>query len=103
MVDCPRWKRNLGSASKEAGPRDPGTLYNNIAVLKDFLRDVDKNTPVLLVDDITTSGGHLRASAAKLREAGLNVTGALCGGRTLYDQEQRAFSIVEEMLDDFVP
>jgi orotate phosphoribosyltransferase len=57
--------------------------------------------PSCLVDDVTMSGGHLRACAAKLRESGLDVADVLCGGKILSDQDEHAFATVEETLDDF--
>jgi len=81
VVDCLRWKRNLGSASEEGGPRDPKILYDNVTVLKDLLKDVDKSRAVLLTDDVITSGGHLRASAARLRGLGLPVGAASAAAR----------------------
>ncbi len=103
VLDCLRWKKDLGSASKEGGPRAPTILYANLAVLKDRLKDLNAEGTSLLVDDVTTSGGHLRACAARLQENHIDVTNALCGGKTLYDQDDHAFTIVEEILDDFEP
>jgi hypothetical protein len=103
VLDCLRWKKNLGSASEEGGPRDAETLYANLTMLEDALDDVDVDGTSLLVDDVTTSGGHLQACAAKLRENDIDVENALCGGKTLYDQDGHAFVIVEESLDDFEP
>jgi orotate phosphoribosyltransferase len=57
----------------------------------------------VLVDDVVTSGGHLRACAAKLTVDGAGVPLAVCAGRTLYDQEKDAFEIVEESLKDYEP
>ncbi len=99
VVDCLRWKKNLGSASAEGGPRDAEVLYGNLVLSAKS----DELPTVILVDDVMTSGGHLKASAAKLRKAGANVVIAVCGGRTTYDQDKGAFDIVEEMLTDYTP
>jgi hypothetical protein len=47
--------------------------------------------------------GHFRACAAKLRNVGAQVLIGLCGGRTLYDQKNRAFEMVEEQLVNYEP
>lgn len=99
VVDCLRWKRDLGSASKEGGPRDPETLYKNLAPIE----GLPKGSRVVLADDVMTSGGHLRACAAKLRQAGATVVLAICGGRTTYSQDKKAFTISEENLEDYEP
>ena len=103
VLDCLRWKRDLGSASKEGGPRAAAILYANLAVLKDRVKGLNAKGTPLLVDDVTTSGGHLQACTARLRENHIDVTNALCGGKTLYDQDDHAFAIIEETLDDFEP
>lgn len=103
VLDCLRWKKNLGSASHEGGPRAPAILYGNLAVIEDRLEDLDLGGTPVLVDDVTTSGGHLQACAARIRENDITVTNALCGGKTVYDQNENAFARVEEVLDDFAP
>jgi predicted amidophosphoribosyltransferase len=103
VLDCLRWRKNLGSASHEGGPRAPAILYANLAVLKDRLKDFNAQGTPLLVDDVTTSGGHLQACAARLRENHIDVTNGVCGGKTLYEQDNHAFAIIEEILDEFEP
>ncbi len=103
VLDCLRWKKNLGSASEEGGPRETEILYGNLMILGDQLKDLDESTNVLLLDDVTTSGGHLKACAAKLKKAGVSVELCVCGGKTVYDQNQRAFSLYEYTLDEHKP
>jgi len=104
-VDCLRCRRNLGSASKEGGPREAEIIYRNLTVLKDVLRaalkSANEGTKVILVDDVTTSGGHLRACAAKLDSEGLTVNYVMCGGKTVYDQDNKAFYTYEYKLDEY--
>jgi hypothetical protein len=103
MVDCLRWKKNLGSASKECGPREAGILYKNLVILEDPLEDVDEDYGGVLVDDVTTSGGHLQACAAKLESKGLTVCRVVCGGKTVYDQVHPAFHTYENELEEYTP
>lgn len=47
--------------------------------------------------------GHLQACAAKLRSKGRSVDIAMCGGKTVYDQDNRAFHLYEYPLDEYEP
>jgi hypothetical protein len=96
-VDCLRWKQNLGSARRTGGPRNVEVLYSNLTM---NARILNENRRVVLVDDVMTSGGHLRACARIVREAGANVLLAVCGGRTTHTQDRGAFDIVKETLED---
>lgn len=105
MIDCLRWKKYLGSA-REGGPREAEILYNNLVFVKgelDELEDVDEGTGVILVDDVTTSGGHLQACAARLNSVGIEVDIVLCGGKTVYDQTKAAFHTYEYTLEEYEP
>jgi predicted amidophosphoribosyltransferase len=101
VLDCLRWKENLGSASKEGGPREPKVLYGNLVLA--LPEAVDKNLKVLLVDDVKTSGGHVRACAAKLTSKKLGVEIVVCGGKTVYDQDKPAFHVYEDAVDEYQP
>lgn len=99
VEDCLRWKKDLGSASSEGGPRDAGVLYDNCAVID----ELDEDIPYILVDDVLTSGGHLQACAARVRNVDAEVSLAVCAGRTSYEQPKNAFAIIEETLADYEP
>jgi len=103
IVDCLRWKENLGSAAEEGGPREAEILFENLVLLRGALDEADEDWPVLLIDDVTTSGGHLRACSAKLKVRGLNVALAICGAKTVYDQKIRAFHVYEYELEHYKP
>jgi predicted amidophosphoribosyltransferase len=103
VLDCLRFKQDLGSAREEGGSREASVLYGNLALLKDVVKGVDKDAKVLLVDDVTTSGGHLQACVAKLATVGLEVDIVMCAGKTVYDQDEGAFHTREYELDEYEP
>jgi hypothetical protein len=109
VLDCIRWKENLGSASSDGGPREAETLYKNVALSRSAIEAFFQNVPdrekycVLLVDDVTTSGGHLKACAAKLKRVDIVVDLVICGGKTVYDQAKGAFDIREDEIEEYEP
>jgi hypothetical protein len=58
---------------------------------------------VVLIDDVCTVGGHLQACAAVLRRKGYIAGYAVCGGRTMHEQQPNPFSIGSITLLDFYP
>ncbi|MFL6314728.1 MAG: hypothetical protein ACJ71W_21695 [Terriglobales bacterium] len=99
VLDCLRWTRQMESASKEGGTRDPQELYDNL-VLTSRIRE--KGTYVL-IDDMKTTGGHLQAARFMLLEQETECDWAICGGRTVWDHQQSPFTLAEEELDDWSP
>jgi hypothetical protein len=55
------------------------------------------------LDDVLTLGGHLTASAAKLREIGHDPRYAICCGRTKHEPLEDPFAVPVEELPDFDP
>ena len=55
---------------------------------------------VVLVDDVLTLGGHLRACAAKLREEGADVLLGLCAARADQIPAKDPFAVRCEILSD---
>jgi hypothetical protein len=53
----------------------------------------------VLIDDVTTSGGHLIAAAWKLEDGGRIARLAVCCGRTAHDQWDDPLEPYEEDLD----
>jgi len=99
VEDILRWDRPMKSASAAGGSREPRDLYAFLRVIDDV-----PELPMVLLDDVLTSGGHLQAAAAVLVEAGGTITVAICGVRALaetVDGEQFAFSYA--ILDDYLP
>lgn len=97
--DVLRWTHYLLS-SREGGSREPENLYPYLEVISPSL---NVGFPAILIDDVMTTGGHLRACAAKLRENGNNVILALCAGRTVHEPEINPFEVKEQNLDDYFP
>ena len=91
------WDQEMEKAS-EGGPRFAEHIYPHLVSEKSPYRG-----PRILLDDVLTSGGHLRASAAKLREIGHDPKFAVCCGRTAHEQLDNPFAVPVEELSDFDP
>jgi hypothetical protein len=96
--DVLRWKKAMPSANEEGGTRDPQELLANLT-----LRGSVDGTRVVLVDDVLTSGGHLQACAALLRQKGARVRRAVCAGRADDTQPADPFAIRVEDVDEYEP
>jgi hypothetical protein len=77
------WAEQFPKAS-EGGPRDAPTLFGNLLVRTEM-----QPRHIVLVDDVTTSGGHLLACAQGLRAFGHVVEYAICGARTVHHHPQQ--------------
>jgi phosphoribosylpyrophosphate synthetase len=93
--DVLRWNAAMPSANAQGGTRDAATLYKNL-VLKGNVNGAN----VTLVDDVLTSGGHLKACAALLRKNGATVRRAVCAGRADDEQPKEPFAIRVEEVED---
>jgi hypothetical protein len=96
--DVLRWQTPMSSAHEEGGTRDPQELFDNLTV-----RGGANLAPVVLVDDVLASGGHLRACAALLHRTGARVVGAVCAGRADDRQVDDPFAVRVEELEAFRP
>lgn len=88
--DCLRWQVPQ-QPSHQGGPRDSITLRKNLV-----LTHPPRFEPII-VDDMLTSGGHMKAAMHALRESKPRC--GLCGGRTVHDYVDNVFSPDEEEFD----
>jgi orotate phosphoribosyltransferase len=84
--------------SSQGGTRDPQVLYDNLVITREL-----PSTPIVLVDDVRTTGAHFVAAVAKLARAGVASSLALCAARRVDTQEDSPFSVREEEFSEFVP
>ena len=89
-----RWKRPKPPA-RCGGTRDARLLYPNLSLSREL-----PSSDCVLVDDVYTTGGHLVASAWFLGNlAGKTVLGAVCCGRTSWQQLQDPFEVDVERIE----
>ena len=79
VVDILRLDTRLEKASA-GGPRFADQLYPHLVV--DGI--LPKRKKIVLVDDIVTSGGHMKAARARISEAGGTVVFGIAFGRTVH-------------------
>lgn len=99
VLDCLRWKVQKPSASGAGGTRNPQELYDNLALTA----AVPQGTKLIIIDDVRTSGGHLKAARAMLLGQNGNCDLAICAGRTVHYQYEEPFSRLEEEIADWWP
>jgi hypothetical protein len=75
-----RWKKALLSAHK-GGPRDPDVLLDNLQL------GVKPSGPIVVFDDIMTTGGHMVACGRCLADAGLLPVKGIVVGRATGEQQ----------------
>lgn len=92
-----RWAKEMVPTHQE-GTRDPQQLYDNLVV-----RGVPPKGTLVLVDDVYTLGGHLKAAVARLAEKKIRCSFAICAGRTVLESQQDPFSILRQEIEDFAP
>jgi hypothetical protein len=96
--DVLRWDAPSPAARLAGGVRDAAWLYDKLHLTAPM-----RGERVVLIDDVVTTGGHLRACTAKLRSDGAEVLLAICAGRADSAQVADPFAVRSEELDDFWP
>lgn len=97
-VDALRWKRPMQSA-RSGGARRASVLYPNLEVIKP-----SEAGACILVDDVTTSGGHIHACAGALEAAGYEVLAAVVAGKTMRDEiPDHSFNLPNEVAQAYDP
>ena len=99
-VEALLWWSTSMQKAHQGGPRYPDKLYPYLEVGE----TVHDRRPVILVDDVKTTGGHLRtAEAALWTEAEQELEVAVCAGRTVEEEEDEPFSLSLEELECYEP
>lgn len=99
VADIIRFDAPQPSAHEEGGTRDPEEIYQHLRLQGRIL----KGRPYILVDDVLTSGGHIRAAAALLAKHGARVVLVIGGVSADREPADVPFDRVERELDDFEP
>lgn len=101
VFDLLRWDEVISPAHLVGGTRDPQELYS---LLRLRARDLPRLPPIVPIDDVLASGGHLRAAAAFVTDCGAQVQMAICAGRaeTTPGPLERPFASRTDVLADFV-
>lgn len=93
-----RWTEEMFPAN-QGGTRWAHQLYPKLVYTQKCPIDAER----VLIDDVLTGGGHLQASARRLRENCLTVEGGIVCGRTTHVQISNPYSVPVEELPDFDP
>lgn len=93
VIDAMRWKTELPQAHKSGGPRDPTMYIDHLS-----LRERPKK-PILLFDDLITSGSQMIAATRKLKRHGCNPVVGIVIGRAVKDQRDKMIGWTELELE----
>lgn len=88
------WKAPMES-SRRGGSRNPHYLRNNLVLAG----TAHPTLPVVVVDDVVTSGGHMRAVEAVLKASGAKVIFALAAASTSSEEPAEAFRVESRSLE----
>ena len=92
-----RWRRPMAN-TRDGGTRNPERIYKNCVVVSDI-----PPGDCVIIDDVFTTGGHLKAVVWRLDELDLPVVGAICCGRTCQEQLDNPFDVPVEAIQVYSP
>lgn len=84
----------MPKAAGGGGTRSPGVICDNLKVNAACCFD-----NCILIDDVVSTGGHLRGAARKLDNSGKTVVAALCVAQTVWARPANMFQIADRELD----
>lgn len=89
-----RFKAERPNSRDEGGSRSPCTLYGEMVLTQPL-----PTGRIILIDDVMTGGGHLKAACWVLEDQGRTVDQAICCGRTTDTQLADPLSVPIETID----
>ena len=87
-----RWLK-VNTPSSHGGTREPEELLGNLSAVDEMPQRL-----CVLIDDVTTSGGHFRAAEAMMSREGATVALAMAVGQTVHEPVTEYFGWVESEL-----
>lgn len=92
-----RWLE-ANKPSSQGGTREADELFSNLISVDELPKRL-----CVLIDDVTTSGGHFRAAEALMKREGAAVALAMAVGQTVHDPVKNYFGWVESELPLYEP
>lgn len=89
-----RWTEPMPKTAGGEGTRNANILRTKLRF--SALAGVQR---VILVDDVMTTGAHLRAAARTIRDQGITAVSGICFARTVWVRPEHIFNATEEYLN----